>query len=79
MMKEKNECGKTRPADKPYEVWQTADGSWTWKVLKKYQSPSKERANPYARWLVSVDSPHVNGELGDTYVNDIKGAAFLIQ
>ena len=71
-MREKNECAKTRTVDNPYEVWQSADGSWTWKLLKKYQTPSKEAANRYARWLVSVDSPFVTGEMGDTYVRDIK-------
>ena len=41
-MTEKNLCGKTRPIDNPYEIWKSVDGTWEWKVLKKYQKPSKE-------------------------------------
>ena len=48
----KNECGKTRPVGNPYEVWE--GNGWTWKVLKKYQNPEKEKANPYARWFCEV-------------------------
>lgn len=70
----KNECNKTRKIDNPYEVWQTPDGSWTWNVLKKYQSPEKESSNPYARWFCGVKSPFTYGEfeLGDVYVREIK-------
>jgi hypothetical protein len=67
----KNECAKMRDKKNPYEVWRA--GSWTWKVLKKYQSPEKEAANPYARWFCFVTSPYCpNGELGDVYVREIK-------
>lgn len=69
----KNLCGKTRPNDKPYEVWQAGD--WTWNVLKKYQTPEKEAGNPYARWFCLVVTPMTGprGDLGDTYIRDIKG------
>ena len=72
-MTEKNLCGKTRLIDNPYEVWQSYDGSWTWKVLKKYQKPSKEAENPHARWFCAVASPYSYGSLvmGDVYVKDI--------
>ena len=72
-MTEKNLCGKTRPINNPYEVWQSYDGSWTWKVLKKYQKPSKEAENPHARWFCAVSSPMTYGsyDIGDVYVNDI--------
>ena len=72
-MTEKNLCGKTRPIDNPYEVWRSYDGSWTWKVLKKYQKPSKEAENPHARWFCAVSSPMTYGsyDIGDVYVNDI--------
>ena len=72
-MREKNECAKTRSVDKPYEVWQSADGTWTWKVLKKYQTPEKEADNPNARWMCAVSSPMTHGsyDLGDTYVSDV--------
>jgi len=75
----KNECGKTRPKDKPYEIWKTADGAWEWHVLKKYQTPEKEAANIYARWFCLVKSPFVpDGEMGDTYVKDIKSVARIV-
>jgi hypothetical protein len=64
----KNECGKTRPVGNPYEVWEGS--GWTWKVLKKYQNPEKEKSNPYARWLCDVVSPFAH-DRGDVYVKDI--------
>ena len=75
----KNECAKTRPKDNPYEVWQSPDGSWTWAVLKKYQTPDKEASNPYARYFCFVTSPFCPfGELGDVYVNEIKSQAVKV-
>jgi hypothetical protein len=72
----KNECGKTRPKTNPYETWKSFDGEWTWKVLKKYQSPDKESENPYARWFCDVTSPFCPyGEMGDVYVKEIKRLA----
>ena len=73
MSREKNPCGKCRDIDNPYETYQTADRTWTWRVLKKYQTPSKEKTNPYARWFVAVKSPNTYGswELGDSYVEPI--------
>ena len=69
----KNECGKMREKDNPYEVW-TNDSGWTWRVLKKYQKPELEAKNPYARWFCAVSSPYTWGEfeLGDVYVSEIK-------
>ena len=77
---EKNKCGKTRPVENPYEVWQSYCGSWTWKVLKKYQKPSKEEENPHARWFCAVSSPYTYGsyDLGDVYVTEIKNHADII-
>lgn len=70
MVRLKNECAKTRDKDNPYEVWKAGD--WTWRVLKKYQSPPNEAKNPYARWFCFVTSPMCpEGEYGDTYVKDI--------
>ncbi len=70
----KNTMAKTRPADAPYEIWEYRD--WEWHVLKKYQNPEAEAKNPYARWYCLVKSPYVpEGELGDVYVQDIKGVA----
>lgn len=65
----KNLCGKTRPVDKPYEIW--SNGTWTWKVLKKYQSPDNEAKNQYARWFCAVTSPFATDEMGDVYVREI--------
>lgn len=70
----KNLCGKTRPVDKPYEIYKSnVLPNWEWRVLKKYQSPEKEAENPYAIWYCAVKSPMTYGdwEYGDTYVKDI--------
>lgn len=64
----KNTMSKTRPVDNPYEVW--SNGSWTWRVLKKWQV---DDSKPYARWFCHVTSPLCPaGEMGDVYVKDIK-------
>lgn len=67
----KNECAKTRDIDNPYEIWKFRD--WEWRVLKKYQTPDKEKENPYARWLCAVRSPMTFGgwDIGDVYIKDI--------
>lgn len=74
---EKNECAKTRPIDNPYETWVGHAGSlgkMEFRVLKKYQKPSLEAKNEYARWFVAAKSDATFGswELGDTYVSEIK-------
>lgn len=75
----KNECGKTRKVNEPYEVWQSFDGQWTWAVLKKYQSPEQESKNEYARWFCSVKTPFCpQGELGDVYVREIQSQAMKV-
>lgn len=72
-----NPCGKMVNVDKPYEIWQSHDGSLELRVLKKYQTPEKEAQNPNARWFCAVKSPYTFGawEYGDTYVEDIKRMA----
>tara|TARA_R100001163_G_C4880671_1_gene78117 strand:- start:40 stop:276 length:237 start_codon:yes stop_codon:yes gene_type:complete len=72
----KNECGKMREKDNPYEIWSN-DSGWQWRVLKKYQKPELEAKNPYARWFCAVSSPYTFGEfeLGDVYVSEIKSNA----
>jgi len=72
-----NPCARTRSVDDPYEIWKSADGSWEWRVLKKYSSPKQEASNPYARWYVAVKSPNTFGswEYGDSYAKDIKEVA----
>lgn len=72
MPKPKNLASKTRPFDKPYEIWQAA--GWEWRVLKKYQTEEQEANNPHARWLCAVTSPHTFGsyDLGDTYVKEVQ-------
>jgi len=71
-----NPFAKTRPADNPYEVWESFDGTWTWHVLKKWQIDDDK---PYARWYCLVKTPFVpNGEYGDTYVTEIKANARLV-
>jgi hypothetical protein len=72
----KNLCGKTRPKDKPYEVWRSFDGTWTWNVLKKWQADDNK---PYARWFCNVVTPICpNGEMGDVYVAEIKANAVKV-
>lgn len=72
-MKPNNLCAKRVVPEEAYEVWQSYDGSWTYFVLKKYQSPEHEQKNPYARWLCLVKSPITpNGEYGDAYVSTVK-------
>ena len=72
-MMPKNPCAKRVTPETAYEVWQSYDGRWTYFVLKKYQSPEKEAANPFARWLVFVKSPaYPNGWTEDGYVSSIK-------
>jgi hypothetical protein len=77
----KNTQGKMVNRENAYEVWQSFDGSWTWYVLKKYQSPENEAKNEYARWFCDVTSPFVGeeGEMGDTYIKDIKSNARRIK
>lgn len=73
----KNKCAKTRPKDRPYEVWKSFDEKWQWHVLKKWQANDDK---PYARWFCLVKSPIMpEGELGDVYVKEIKDNASLIQ
>jgi hypothetical protein len=45
-------------------------GDWIYKILKRY---SKDDTAPYARWLVSVESPMTFGlaDMGDSYVVDV--------
>ena len=68
-----NPCAKRVAPEQAYEVWQSYDESWTYFVLKKYQSPEKEAKNPYARWYCKVLSPATpKGEFGDVYVSSVK-------
>ena len=69
----KNPCSKRVTPETAYEVWQSYDGSWTYFVLKKYQSPEKEAQNPFARWFCMIQSPAApRGEYGDVYVAIVK-------
>jgi hypothetical protein len=73
-MPTKNLKAKTRPVEKPYEVytdWRMPD--WEWRVLKHYQTPEKEKTNPYARVFCAVKSPMTYGswEYGDTYIKNL--------
>lgn len=72
-MIDKNLCNKTVDVETPYEIWETLDGLWEWRVMKKYQKPSKELTNPYARWFCAVKSPHTYDtyDYGDVYVAEI--------
>lgn len=65
-----NLCAKTRPVENPYEIWTSRDGSWEWRVLKKYQI---DDLKPYARWFCAVSSPYTydSHELGDVYASEV--------
>jgi len=80
-LRNKNECGKTRKQNNPYEIWKSFDGTWEWRVLKKYQTPKNEADNPYARWFCAVKSPMTYGgyDLGDVYLKDIKEYAVKVE
>ena len=75
----KNLCGKTVTKENAYEVWSNC--SWTWYVLKKWQSEDKEKTNPYARWFCLVVTPMTgeSGDMGDVYVREIKQQAVRIK
>lgn len=74
----KNECAKTRDKSNPYEIWRNGSG-WEWRILKRYQTPEKEKLNPYARVFCFVTSPMCpDGEFGDTYIRDIQGVAVKV-
>ena len=70
---EKNLCGKIRTVSDPYEIWKSFDGTSEWRVLKKYQKPSMEKKNGFARWFCAVSSPYTydSYDLGDVYVHQI--------
>jgi hypothetical protein len=57
-----------------YEVWQSYNGAITYWVLKKYQAPEREAANPNACWYVWTKSPATseNGEYGDAIAAAVK-------
>jgi hypothetical protein len=76
-----NLCNKIRKVDNPYEVWTTPEGSWTWYVLRKYQTPENEKKNPYAIWFCAVKSPLTHGafEYGDTYCQEIQAVATKVR
>ena len=71
VVKKKNPCLKERHKENPYEIWVSADGTWTWRVLKKWQTDDDKL---YARWLCAVKSPYTYGgyDIGDVYVKEIK-------
>ena len=78
-MPAQNPCAKTVKPEQAYEVWQSFDGTWTYFVLKKYQSPEKEATNPFARWYCMVQSPITpRGEYGDAYVATVTNGTQLI-
>jgi hypothetical protein len=67
----KNPYGKTVKVNEPHAVFR--EGGWEWRVLKTYQTPEKEKENPYARWFCAVKSPMTHGgyDMGDTYIKDV--------
>jgi len=74
----KNECGKTRKVNEPYEIWRNEEAGWEWRVLKKWQVDDNK---PYGRWFCAVKSPFLFGsyEMGDTYVQEVKDNAVKVE
>lgn len=67
---------KQTTKDKPHEVWQTYDGEWTYRVLKKHQADDEK---PFARWFVVAETPYSSGDMGDMYVERVKEGARCIE
>lgn len=68
-----NPCGRTRPKERPYEVWRSPGGTWEWRVLKKWSSQAGEAEDTQARWHCFVTSPFCpDGEYGDVYAAEVK-------
>lgn len=65
---------KTRPKDRPYEVW--SDGSWQWDVLKFYKSRENTMKDQYGRVFCNVHG--FETEMGDVYYSDITSRAVLV-
>ena len=62
MTRKSNPFGKSISAEavrngtaEPYATYRA--GALTWKVLKTWQRPDKEKDNQYARWFVLGESP----------------------
>src|SRR5579859_6999201 len=73
MRRTANPCAKTVTPEYAYEVWRSFDATFTYWVLKKYQTEEYEKNNPFARWYVWATSPAIpgSGEYGDMYVEQI--------
>ncbi len=65
---------KHATVEAPHATFVDSRGGWTWKVLKVYCSAKSDRKDPYARWHLGVQSPHLQPgeyEMGDTYIKDV--------
>src|SRR5438876_4695583 len=74
-MSNKNPCARKVDPANAYECWQSANGAFTYWVLKKYKSPEQEASDPFARWYIAVQSPAINKdsfEFGDMLALDVK-------
>ena len=76
--KEKNLWAKTRPISNPYAT--VSYNGWTWRILKAYQSRSRERTNRFARYYCAVSSPftYEGYDIGDVYISGIPMTADLV-
>lgn len=65
-----------RDVDNPYQVWQSPNGKYEWRVLKTYQL-SRDEDKPGARWYCALTNPSIypDYKYGDVYVKDIKAVA----
>jgi hypothetical protein len=79
----KNERGKARKVNQPYEIWYAEDGMFDgpeiFQVLKCYQGPEGEANNQYARRLVAYAGSGEIDEAGhDIYLSELKQRARLV-
>ena len=86
MTRKSNPFGKSISAEavrngtaEPYATYRA--GALTWKVLKTWQRPDKEKDNQHARWFVLGESPAAGsyGDLGDMYAAQVREHGILVQ
>ena len=68
--KPKNPFAKLRPLENPCEVWQSPDGTWEYRILKKNQVNIIKKPVKKIDWQVYV------GERGNIYLRGNQGDIF---
>ena len=75
-----NKLSKTRPVAEPYAIYEANGGVVRWHILKTYKQASSEAKDPFARWFVVAysDATGPRGDMGDTYIKEIKHYGRLV-